>query len=138
MSTTAHVRQHNSILASAEKRALIWMALRLPRWIHSDHLSALGFASMAGAGAAFWLTGQDAVTGALLVVLFLLLNWFGDSLDGTVARPFAIGLAASYLGPVWGVPAGKLAADAVFYALAAGSYELRQYLARARLNSSRG
>lgn len=61
-----------------------------------------------------------------------------ELLDSTIGRPFAIGLAASYLGPVWGVPAGKLAADAVFYALAAGSYELRQYLARARLNSSRG
>ena len=86
MSTAAHVRQHNSILAAAEKRALIWMAERLPRWIHSDHLSALGLISMAGAGLSFWLAGSDPVAGASLVVLCLLLNWFGDSLDGTVAR----------------------------------------------------
>jgi archaetidylinositol phosphate synthase len=86
MSATAHVRQHNSILAAAEKRALIWIAERLPRWIHSDHLSALGLVSMAGAGLSFWLAASDPVAGASLVVLCLLLNWFGDSLDGTVAR----------------------------------------------------
>jgi phosphatidylglycerophosphate synthase len=85
MSAT-HVRQHNSILAAAEKRALIWMAHRLPRWIHSDHLSGLGLVSMAGAGLAFWMAGMDPIAGAALVVLCLVLNWFGDSLDGTVAR----------------------------------------------------
>jgi phosphatidylglycerophosphate synthase len=86
MSATTHVRQHNSVLASAEKRALIWIAARLPRWIHSDHLSALGLAAMAGAGVSFWVAQSDPVAGALLVVTCLLLNWFGDSLDGTVAR----------------------------------------------------
>src|SRR5688500_19248069 len=86
MSATTHVRQNTSVLAAAEKRALIWMAERLPRWINSDHLSALGLISMAGAGLAFWLTGSDPVAGASLVVLCLVLNWFGDSLDGTVAR----------------------------------------------------
>ena len=44
MSTATHVRQHNSVLAAAEKRALIWIATRLPRWVNSDHLSALGLA----------------------------------------------------------------------------------------------
>jgi archaetidylinositol phosphate synthase len=83
---SSHVRQHNSVLAAAEKRALIWIASRLPRWINSDHLSALGLAAMAGAGGAFMLAQSDPVAGASLVVLCLLLNWFGDSLDGTVAR----------------------------------------------------
>ena len=86
MPTTTHVRQHNSLLAAAEKRALIWIASRLPRWINSDHLSALGLAAMAGAGASFVVAQSDPVAGASLVVLCLLLNWFGDSLDGTVAR----------------------------------------------------
>jgi archaetidylinositol phosphate synthase len=86
MSVVSHVRQHNSILATAEKRALIWIAERLPRAINSDHLSALGFVSMAGAGLSFWLAASNPVAGASLVVLCLLLNWFGDSLDGTVAR----------------------------------------------------
>ncbi len=86
MSAATHVRQHNSILAAAEKRALIWMATRLPRWVNSDHLSGLGLASMAGAGLSFVLAATDPVAGASLVVLCLLLNWFGDSLDGTLAR----------------------------------------------------
>ena len=85
MSAT-HVRQHNSVLAATEKRTLIWIAERLPRWINSDHLSALGLIAMAGAGASFVLAETDPVAGAILVVLCLLLNWFGDSLDGTVAR----------------------------------------------------
>lgn len=86
MSATTHVRQHNSILAAAEKRLLVWIASRLPRWINPDHLSALGLAAMAGAGASFYMAQVAPIAGALLVVLCLLLNWFGDSLDGTVAR----------------------------------------------------
>ena len=86
MSAVSHVRLNTSVLAAAEKRALIWMAERLPRWINSDHLSALGLAAMAGAGLSFWLAATNPMLGAPLVVLCLLLNWFGDSLDGTVAR----------------------------------------------------
>ena len=84
--TSTHVRQHDSVLAGIEKRALIAIAKKLPRWINSDHLSALGLAAMAGAGASFVVAGTDPVAGASLVVLCLFLNWFGDSLDGTVAR----------------------------------------------------
>jgi archaetidylinositol phosphate synthase len=84
--SSTHVRQHNSLLAAAEKRALVWIAARLPRWIHSDHLTALGLIAMAGAGASFWIAETDPIAGASLVVLCLVLNWFGDSLDGTLAR----------------------------------------------------
>lgn len=50
MSHPTHLRLHTSLLAASEKRLLIWIAERLPRRIHSDHLSTLGLASMAGAG----------------------------------------------------------------------------------------
>ena len=83
---SAHVRQHDSVLAAAEKKALIWMASRLPRWINPDHLSALGLIAMAGAGVSFWLMATDPYSGAALVAVCLVLNWFGDSLDGTLAR----------------------------------------------------
>jgi phosphatidylglycerophosphate synthase len=83
---TTHIRQHDSVLAAAEKRLLIWIARRLPRWITSDHLTALGLLAMAGAGLSFWIAETDPIVGAGLVVLCLILNWFGDSLDGTVAR----------------------------------------------------
>jgi phosphatidylglycerophosphate synthase len=76
------VREHNSVLAASEKRLLIRMAGRLPAWVNSDHLTFTGAAAMLGIGACFWAGG-----GALwLVIPLLALNWFGDSLDGTLAR----------------------------------------------------
>jgi archaetidylinositol phosphate synthase len=81
----AHVRDNNGLLADLERRALVWIAERMPRRINSDHLSALGLSAMLGSGlsfAAFVLTPWAAWG----VVLSLALNWFGDSLDGTLAR----------------------------------------------------
>jgi phosphatidylglycerophosphate synthase len=80
-----HVREHRSLLASAEKRLLIAIATRLPRWLSSDHLTLLGLLSIAVAGLAFAAIGTTPWSPAI-VALALLLNWFGDSLDGTVAR----------------------------------------------------
>lgn len=79
------VRVHTSVLASAEKRLLLALADRMPAKIGSDHLTALGAVAMAGVGAAFWAGGRW-VPALLLVIPFLALNWFGDSLDGTLAR----------------------------------------------------
>ncbi len=81
----SHIREHKSVLAAVEKRALIYIAERLPRSINSDHLSALGLVSMAGAGAAF-AAFRWTPWAPLAVVCWLVANWFGDSLDGTVAR----------------------------------------------------
>jgi archaetidylinositol phosphate synthase len=78
-------RMQQSVLAAAEKRALVWMAERTPPWINSDHLTVLGSAAMMLTGAAFAAARWD-VRYALLVVPFLALNWLGDSLDGTLAR----------------------------------------------------
>jgi archaetidylinositol phosphate synthase len=79
------LRVHTSLLASAEKRLLVMLAGRLPPSIRSDHLTAVGAAAMLGVGAAFGAGGTWR--GALLLVIpLLVLNWFGDSLDGTVAR----------------------------------------------------
>ena len=80
-----HVREHRSILAAAEKRLLIFIAERLPRAINSDHLTSLALAAMGLAGAAFAATRWDR-RALWLVVVALALNWFGDSLDGTLAR----------------------------------------------------
>ena len=80
-----HIREHGSILAPVEKRALIWTAERLPRWINSDHLTLLGLSAMAVAGVAF-LASHWHDASLFIVVGALGVNWFGDSLDGTVAR----------------------------------------------------
>ena len=78
-------RLHESLLARVEKRALVWMAKRLPLWVTPDLLTALGFISMVGVGLSYGMTRYGR--GALWVAsLLLIVNWFGDSLDGTVAR----------------------------------------------------
>jgi len=81
-----HVRYHHSLLAAPEKRLLIRIAGRLPAWLNSDHLTLLGLVSMMGVGLSFWFAGRAPAIGLPLVVVCLALNWFGDSLDGTVAR----------------------------------------------------
>jgi phosphatidylglycerophosphate synthase len=80
-----HVREYRSPLAAAEKRLLIWIAHRLPAWVGSDLLTLVGLVSMLGAGLAFWAARWYPAS-LLLFVVALALNWFGDSLDGTVAR----------------------------------------------------
>jgi archaetidylinositol phosphate synthase len=81
----SHVREHRSLLASAEKQLLIAIARRLPPWISSDHLTLLGLVSMPAAGLAFAAIQQTPWSAALFG-LALFANWFGDSLDGTLAR----------------------------------------------------
>jgi phosphatidylglycerophosphate synthase len=83
--TAHHVRVHKSVLASAEKRLLVWIATRLPAAVTSDHLSALSLAAMGGAALSF-AAFRVTPWAALGVVVSLILNWFGDSLDGTLAR----------------------------------------------------
>jgi phosphatidylglycerophosphate synthase len=82
---TTAIRVHTSVLAVAEKRLLLWIARRLPPWVTSDGLTALALAGMIGAGLSFWLARVSSA-GVYLVVVCLFVNWFGDSLDGTVAR----------------------------------------------------
>ena len=78
-------RVHTSVLAAVEKRCLIWMAERLPRVINSDHLTFLAALAMAGAGVCYAI-GPSSVLAMGVAILLLAVNWFGDSLDGTVAR----------------------------------------------------
>src|ERR1700761_8353751 len=78
-------RSHKSILAAAEKKALLWLAHRMPDWVNSDHLTVLGFVSLLAVGLSYWYARYSHI-GLLLVIVFFATNWFGDSLDGTLAR----------------------------------------------------
>jgi archaetidylinositol phosphate synthase len=78
-------RTQESMLAPLETEALQWFAAHMPRAINSDHLTILGGLAMVAVGGCFWAARWNAY--ALFgVVLALILNWFGDSLDGTLAR----------------------------------------------------
>jgi archaetidylinositol phosphate synthase len=78
-------REQVSFLAPIERKILSWLAHRTPHWIHSDHLTVLGLLSLLGSGLSYWYARYSRV-GLALAVLFLALNWLGDSLDGTLAR----------------------------------------------------
>src|SRR5438094_4475136 len=78
-------REQTSILAPLERAALYAFARRMPTWVNSDHLSVLGLLGMIGAGAGYAMSKQNPLM-LHLVNLFIFLNWFGDSLDGTLAR----------------------------------------------------
>ncbi len=79
------VRDMRGVTVGLERRVLQWLAPRIPARIHADHLTALAFAAMAGAGAAYaW--SASTPWALWLVNLLLVVNWFGDSLDGTLAR----------------------------------------------------
>jgi len=79
------IRLQHSFVAAAEKRTLVWLGERTPGWINSDHLTILGFAAQCLAGICYALAPWNRYV-LLLGVVFLALNWLGDSLDGTLAR----------------------------------------------------
>jgi len=80
-----HIREQHALLADLERSALIRIARRLPARINSDHLSILALLSMLAAGLSF-ASFRVTPWAALGVIVSLFANWFGDSLDGTVAR----------------------------------------------------
>ena len=60
-------------------------AARAPRWLTSDQLTALGLGAQIAAGVAYALSRHHRFL-LLLAVACIVLNWFGDSMDGTLAR----------------------------------------------------
>ena len=78
-------RVNQALTAAMEKRALQWMAARAPRWVSSDQLTLLGLGAQVGAGVCYALSRYDRRF-LVLVIVCVVLNWLGDSLDGTLAR----------------------------------------------------
>ena len=78
-------RDLRGLTAAVEKKALLWLAARMPAGVNSDHLTALGLLAMLLAGIFYALSGRASWL-LHLVNLALVVNWFGDSLDGTLAR----------------------------------------------------
>jgi hypothetical protein len=73
------------MVTAAEKKTLAWLAARMPVWVGFDHLTIPGFAGQLMVGTSYALSRHHA-RWLLWGVLFLAVNWFGDSLDGTLAR----------------------------------------------------
>ncbi len=78
-------RVQGTLVTWAEKKALNWLAARMPIWVNSDHLTLLGFAAQFMVGVSYALARGNK-NWLWAATAFLAINWFGDSLDGTLAR----------------------------------------------------
>lgn len=79
------VRIQNSILNTLEKRALVYMAGKMPAWVTSDMMTLVGCVGSVMICIGFILTAYS-INWLWLSIAGLVVNWFGDSLDGTIAR----------------------------------------------------
>ncbi|WP_287678725.1 CDP-alcohol phosphatidyltransferase family protein [Bacteroides sp.] len=84
-SSETSVRIQTSILNGVEKKALIFLADRQPRWMTSNILTGIGTfgAIVISLG---YILSQININYLWLSSLGFVINWYGDSLDGTLAR----------------------------------------------------
>lgn len=78
-------RVQQNLLAASERRLLNWLCARMPRWVTPDLLTATGVAGAAAVFAGYAASGANEAW-LWLAVAGYFINWFGDSLDGSIAR----------------------------------------------------
>lgn len=78
-------RIQTSVLNNAEKKVLVWLAERQPRWMTSDMLTGIGVVGSLIVALGYFLSNYS-VGWLWLASLGFAINWYGDSLDGTLAR----------------------------------------------------
>lgn len=78
-------RLNETLLRPLEGKALGWMVKRLPNKVHPDHLTVITIIASVVIGLSYYLTNISS-NFLWLASLGFILNWFGDSLDGTLAR----------------------------------------------------
>jgi archaetidylinositol phosphate synthase len=81
----SHERVNDILLGPLERPALKWLAEHMPPWVTPDLLSLIGIIGSVVTFACYWLASINR-NFLWLACLGFLINWFGDSLDGTVAR----------------------------------------------------
>jgi phosphatidylglycerophosphate synthase len=78
-------RIQTSILNPLEKKVLVYLAERMPKWVTSDMLTLIGFIGALIMAAGYSLSNLN-LHWLWLSCFGLFVNWFGDSLDGSLAR----------------------------------------------------
>jgi len=84
-SETPKFRINDISLGPFERRALPWMARRLPPWVMPDHLTVVAQAAAVFIALSYWLTQFD-LNWLWAANIGFIIHWWGDSLDGTLAR----------------------------------------------------
>ena len=79
------VRIQTSVLNALEKKVLVWLAERQPKWMTSDILTYVGTFGAAVIAVGYILSAWN-INFLWLSSLGFIINWYGDSLDGTLAR----------------------------------------------------
>ena len=79
------VRIQTSILNALEKKVLVWLAKRQPKWMTSDDLTCIGVFGAVVIAAGYIFSAWN-INFLWLSSLGFIINWYGDSLDGTLAR----------------------------------------------------
>lgn len=80
-----HTRVNDILFGPLERPALQWLAAHMPAWMNPDILTGIGVVGAVIIFASYWLSNE--VPAFLWVAsLGFVINWFGDSLDGTLAR----------------------------------------------------
>jgi len=80
-----HQRINDILLGPLERPALAWLARKMPPWVTPDKLTGIGVFASVLIFLSYWLTTYDK-NFLWLASFGFILNWFGDSLDGTLAR----------------------------------------------------
>ena len=78
-------RKRTNILKNSEQRTIAYLVQRIPLWINSDGLTAIGFFGNVMVASSFVLGTFFSRYWLLLSLIGFIINWFGDSLDGRIA-----------------------------------------------------
>jgi len=107
-------RNRTNLLKIYEQRTLAYLVQKIPSWISSDMLTAIGFLGSIVIFISFVLASHFGEVYLLLGVLGFMICWFGDSLDGRIAYfrnkqrkwyGFTLDITADWIGVVlmgWG------------------------------------
>lgn len=80
-----HKRVNDILLGPLERPALHWLAAHMPAWVTPDICTLIGLGGALVTLAGYALSTYSPVF-LWLASLGFIINWFGDSLDGTLAR----------------------------------------------------
>lgn len=78
-------RKRTNVLKNSEQRLIAYLVQKIPSWINSDGLTAIGFFGNLIVAASLVLGAFYSQYWLLLSIPGFIINWFGDSLDGRIA-----------------------------------------------------